>query len=74
MSTPKNTDPQRNQRTRDAPGYRPEYCGIARALCDLGANETGLAEAFYVIIAAIGQWQSTHPEFLEACERAQNAS
>ena len=38
----------------------------AKKLCNLGATDEQLADFFEVSINTIGNWQRSHPEFLEA--------
>lgn len=51
-----------------APLYREEYPAIARKLCDLGATDADLAEAFEVSRRTIFNWRAEHPDFAEACK------
>ena len=48
--------------------YKPKYCEIARARCQLGATNAELAREFGVAVSTILAWQSSHPEFAEACK------
>jgi hypothetical protein len=50
-------------------GYSPEYATIARKLCELGATDSDLADAFDVSTGTIKNWRSQFPEFFTAiCE------
>lgn len=48
--------------------YRPEYCAMARKLCEIGATSADLAASFNVAISTILKWQSSYSEFSEACK------
>jgi hypothetical protein len=62
--TKKATEPKRG------PGnptlYKPEYDGIAQKMCQLGAIDDDLAEAFGVSRRAITRWRLANPSFAEA--------
>lgn len=46
--------------------YKPEYAHIAKKLCELGATDAELADAFDVEVSTIWYWQVRHPEFSSA--------
>ena len=46
--------------------YKPEFCAIARKMCELGATDEDLAEAFGVSDRTIQGWQVTHEDFSAA--------
>lgn len=46
--------------------YDPKYAPIAVKLCQLGATDRDLADAFDVSQNTIDRWKVRHPEFLEA--------
>ena len=49
------------------PGYKPEYCILARKLCaQLGATTADLAEFIGVEITTIKRWMVRYPEFGDA--------
>ena len=48
--------------------YRPGYCAMARKLCEIGATSADLAASFNVAVSTILKWQSSYPEFSEACK------
>lgn len=54
--------------------YRPEFVGIARTMCRMGAVDKDLAEAFGVSIATIKIWRGEHPDFAEACAIGKEAA
>lgn len=47
--------------------YSPEFAGIARTMCRLGALNKDLADAFGVSERSIEKWMAAHAEFAEAC-------
>lgn len=47
--------------------YKPEYCAIAKKMCELGATTADLAEALGVAPSTICLWQANHQEFSESC-------
>lgn len=46
--------------------YKPEYVEQATKLCALGATDVDLADFFGVSITTIGNWKTSHEEFLAA--------
>jgi hypothetical protein len=54
--------------------YRPEYVSIARKMCQMGAIDKDLAEAFGVSDRAIKDWRAAHPDFAEACAIGKEAA
>src|SRR5690242_13023068 len=48
--------------------YKKEFAGIARKMCQLGATDADLADAFNVAITTIWRWQSKFPKFAKALE------
>lgn len=49
--------------------YRPEYARETIALCQLGATDAQLADAFDVTVRTINRWKVSHPEFAEAIRK-----
>lgn len=54
--------------------YKPEYAKIARKMCELGATDPQLAEAFEVNISTITLWKVTYPEFSAAVKISKDVS
>jgi len=54
--------------------YKPEFVPIARKLCQMGAIDKDLAEAFGVSVRAIKDWRDAHPDFAEACTIGKEAA
>lgn len=48
------------------PKYDPKFCRIARKMCEMGATDQELAEAFDVDSFTIRRWQVTHTDFCAA--------
>jgi hypothetical protein len=46
--------------------YKPEYAGLAAKLCELGATDEDIAEAFGVALRSIYRWKAEYPEFCHA--------
>lgn len=46
--------------------YKPEYALIARKMCELGAVDQEMADAFGIGIATFYRWRNQHPDFCEA--------
>lgn len=46
--------------------YDPKFAPIAAKMCQLGATDTDLAEAFGCNTRTVDKWKVAHPEFLEA--------
>lgn len=46
--------------------YRPEFVAVARKMCEMGATDADLAEAFDVVPSTIWRWQCSIPEFAKA--------
>lgn len=47
-------------------GYKQEYATIARKMCNMGATDSDLAEAFGVTTSTIWRWSTANPEFCSA--------
>lgn len=54
--------------------YKPEFAGIAKTLCRMGATNPDLAEAFGVSVKTIKEWMRDHAEFGEACAIGKEAA
>ena len=54
--------------------YKPEFCAIARKMCELGATDEDLAEAFGVSDRTIQSWQVTHEDFSAAVAVGKSAA
>lgn len=54
--------------------YKPEYAKIAKQMCELGATDPQLAEAFDVTISTITLWKVTYPEFSAAIKISKDVS
>lgn len=48
--------------------YVPEYAGIARKMCELGAIDADIADALGVGTSTISNWAATYPEFCDALQ------
>lgn len=46
--------------------YKPEFAKIAAAMCELGATDAQLADAFEVNISTINLWKVEHKDFSES--------
>jgi hypothetical protein len=46
--------------------YKPEYAGLARKFCLLGATNDDLARSFDVATSTIGKWLAEEPKFSDA--------
>lgn len=46
--------------------YKPEFCQEAKTLCENGATDEELAEAFEVSVRSIYRWKANYPEFCQA--------
>jgi hypothetical protein len=72
--------PKGNQFAKGNPGggrptvYKPEFCSIAQKMCELGATDDDLAEAFEVSERTIRTWMVTHVEFSAACRIGKQAA
>jgi len=68
--------PPKNQKIVTKTGrptaFRPEYCRIAEKICQLGATDIILAEAFGVCEKTINNWKKAHPDFLESITRGKH--
>jgi hypothetical protein len=51
-------------------GFKAEYAHVARLMCENGARDADLADAFNVSVMTIGRWQSKHEEFAAALKIA----
>lgn len=47
-------------------GYKPEYAPIAKKMCELGATDMEIADAFRVSVRTIYGWKHLHEDFLSA--------
>jgi len=54
--------------------YRPEYCDIARKMCELGAITRELADALNVSVQTLYQWGNRYPEFSESMRLGREAA
>ena len=69
MAVPKRKNNMRSKKPREgATEYKPEFCDIARTLCEEGATDADLAAYFHVTISMISRWQKEHSEFFDACK------
>lgn len=50
------------------PKYKPEYARIARVMCERGATDQDLANAFDVSTVSIWRWQAEHEDFCNAMQ------
>ncbi len=50
--------------------YKPEYAQIAKVMCELGATNAELADAFQVGTGTINYWRAAHVEFSDAVRPA----
>lgn len=66
-NTCEHIDDEAPQRGRP-PKYKPEYCDIARQMCERGATNADLAAHFGVAISTVWLWQVTHAAFFESCK------
>jgi hypothetical protein len=55
-------------------GYKPEYCGVARKLCMLGAINKELARHFEISPSTLGQWMARFPEFKKAIQEGRDVA
>ena len=68
------SDNNRSAGSDKTTGYKPEYARIAKVMCKNGATNADLAEAFGVRLNIISLWQSTHKDFLKACQAGMDAA
>lgn len=54
--------------------YRPEYAREAFLLCQLGATDAQLADAFEVTVRTVNRWKVTHRDFSEAMRRGKESA
>lgn len=54
--------------------YKPEFAKIAKKMCELGATDPQLAEAFEVTTSTIALWKVTHKEFSDAIKISKDIS
>lgn len=54
--------------------YDVAFVAAAKKLCELGATDRDLADAFEVSIATISNWKSEHAEFLDALKLGKDAA
>jgi hypothetical protein len=62
------TEPAANPPQQRQREYEPKYAPIAVKLCELGAADIDLAEAFDVNDRTIRKWRMRYPEFAAACK------
>jgi len=67
MATPRKKNPQKGGRPTS---YKPRYAEQAVKLCELGAINEDLADAFKVSVATIKTWKKKYPKFLSAIKEA----
>lgn len=54
--------------------YKKEFARIGASMCELGAVDADLADAFGVSIGTINAWKTRHQEFSEALKVAKGAA
>ncbi len=54
--------------------YKPEFCAIARKMCELGATDEDLAEALGVSERTVRTWMVLHEDFSAACRVGKQAA
>jgi Homeodomain-like domain-containing protein len=54
--------------------YSPKFCQQALEMCERGATDMELAEAFGVSARTIYRWQAQHPEFCQALKGGKEAA
>ncbi len=54
--------------------YQPIFATIAREMCELGATDFDLAQAFEVTTVTIWRWQARHPEFCNALRQGKETA
>jgi hypothetical protein len=54
--------------------FKREFCEKARALCERGATDIELADAFDVSLATIYRWRNSEPQFCEAVIAGKSAA
>ena len=54
--------------------YKHEFAKIAKKMCELGATDPQLAEAFEVTTSTIALWKVTHKEFSDAIKISKDIS
>lgn len=64
---PRTAAPKRESAGRPSE-YKPEYAAVAKKLCELGATDSDLAEAFEVCRQTIFTWRASYPDFRAATE------
>jgi transposase-like protein len=66
----KTADKKTNRPTRGKGGrptaYKPDYVERVRELCNNGATDVEIADAFNVDVTTIFRWKNRHPEFCSA--------
>lgn len=55
-------------------GYKPEYANIARKMCELGATDQEMADAFNVDVRTIYNWKHNHEDFFQSIKSAKDAA
>lgn len=54
--------------------YDPAFCARAKALCEAGALDTDLAQAFGIALSTLYAWRATFPEFSKATTRGKEVA
>lgn len=54
--------------------YKPEYANIARKMCELGATDQEMADAFNVDVRTIYNWKHNHEDFFQSIKSAKDAA
>jgi hypothetical protein len=62
----KSTKAERHSAAGRPSKYKPEYAVTAAKLCELGATDEDIAEAFNVTLRSIYRWKADYPEFCHA--------
>jgi len=52
--------------------YDPDFCEIAKAMCEAGATVYDLSVRFKVTRQTIYNWQATYPDFFDACSNGKD--
>jgi hypothetical protein len=62
----KNTNPAKRGKGGRPTAYKPQYVERVRELCNNGATDAEIADAFHVDITTIWRWKCRFPEFCNA--------
>lgn len=46
--------------------YKPEFCGVAKKMCELGATDEDVMEALGIACSTFYKWRAEHEEFSKA--------